>query len=93
MVLLQVNELVYVPGNYFDVGGEPRWSEKVAKIDWKTQSLLGIVKSFEKKANENYVNVLWLVDYRPTCVLQEDLNTVPKNLRPIKGVIYNFNIL
>tara|TARA_B100000029_G_C17404835_1_gene898443 strand:- start:593 stop:1045 length:453 start_codon:yes stop_codon:yes gene_type:complete len=90
---IQVNEIVYVPGDYFDIEGKARWSKNVAKIDWKTQSLLGVVKSFEVKNEENYVNVLWLVDYRNSCVLQRDLNIFPKNLRPIIGVVDNFTIL
>ena len=89
---IQVNEIVYVPGDYFDIEGKSRWSERVAKIDWKNQSLLGVVKSFEVKNKENYVNVLWLVDYRTSCVLQRDLKIFPKNLRPIIGVVENFNI-
>lgn len=89
---LKVNQIVYVPGDYFDINGEARWSEKVAKIDWKTQSLLGVVKSFVNKNNENYVNVLWLVDYRISCVLKKDLTIFPNNLRPVIGVVNNFNI-
>jgi len=89
---IQVNEIVYVPGNYFDIEGESRWSEIVAQIDWKSQSLLGVVKSFEVKNHENYVNVLWLVDYRSSSVLQKDLKVFPKNLRPITGIVENFNI-
>lgn len=90
---IQINEIVYVPGDYFDIEGQARWSKNVAKIDWKTQSLLGVVKSFEIKKHKNYVNVLWLVDYRTSCVLQADLNIFPKNLRPIIGVVDNFTIL
>jgi hypothetical protein len=89
---LKVNQIVYVPGDYFDIDGEARWSEKVAKIDWKTHSLLGVVKSFVNKNNENYVNVLWLVDYRISCVLKKDLTIFPTNLRPVIGVVNNFNI-
>lgn len=89
---LSINELVYVPGDYFDMKKGARWSETIAKIVWKTQSLLGVVKSFEIKNNKNYVNVLWLVDYRCSCVLKTDLKIFPKNLRPITGVIDNFNI-
>ena len=92
MSSLYVNDIVYVSGNYFDTNKGPRWSKEVAKINWKTQSLLGVVKSFEKVNNDNYVNVLWLVDYHISSVLQEDLTLFPKNLRPIIGVIDNFNI-
>ena len=92
MSSLYVNDIVYVSGNYFDTNKGPRWSKEVAKINWKTQSLLGVVKSFKKVNNDNYVNVLWLVDYHISSVLQEDLTLFPKNLRPIIGVIDNFNI-
>ena len=90
--IFQLNDIVYVPGDYFDTTTGPRWSERVAKIDWENQSLLGVIKSFELKNNITYANVLWLVDYRISLVIIDDLTIFPRNLRPIRGVIDNFNI-
>ena len=90
---LKVNDIVYVSGDYFDEDEDNRWSEKVAKINYKKQSLLGLVKSFVKKSSNQYVNVLWFADFNEQPVLLKDVSKIPNNLRPITGVINNFNIL
>ena len=90
---LKVNDIVYVSGDYFDEDEDNRWSEKVAKINYKKQSLLGLVKSFVKKSSNQYVNVLWFADFNEQAVLLKDVKRIPNNLKPITGVINNFNII
>ena len=90
---IKINDIIYVSGNYFDEDEDNRWSEKVAKINYKKQSLLGLVKSFVRKYDEQYVNVLWFADFNEQAVLLKDVKRLPNNLKPITGVINNFNIL
>jgi len=90
---LKVNDIVYVSGDYFDEDEDNRWSEKVAKINYKKQSLLGLVKSFVRKYDEQYVNVLWFADFSEQAILLKDVKRLPNNLKPITGVINNFNII
>lgn len=90
---LKVNDIVYVSGDYFDEDEDNRWSENVAKINYKKQSLLGLVKSFVRKYDEQYVNVLWFADFNEQAVLLKDVKRIPNNLKPITGVINNFNII
>lgn len=90
---IKINDIVYVCGDYFDEDEDNRWSEKVAKINYKKQSLLGLVKSFVRKYDEQYVNVLWFADFNEQAVLLKDVKRLPNNLKPITGVINNFNIL
>ena len=92
MTDLKINDIVYVNGDYFDEDITNRWSENVAKIDYKNQSLLGLVKSFSTKQNKKYVNVLWFVDFNEQIVLLHDVKKVPDNFKPVNGVINNFNI-
>lgn len=89
---LKINDLVYVAGDYFDYDEKNRWSKNVAKIDYTKNSLIGLVKSFDIHNNQKYANVLWFADFREQSVLLKDLTLLPKNLKPIKGVINNFNI-
>ena len=89
---LKINDLVYVAGDYFDYDEKNRWSKNVAKIDYTKSSLIGLVKSFDIHNNQRYSNVLWFADFREQSVLLKDLTLLPKNLKPIKGVINNFNI-
>ena len=89
---LKINDLVYVEGDYFDYDQKNRWSENVAKIDYTKTSLIGLVKSFDIHNKRKYANVLWFADFREQCILFKDLTLLPKNLKPIKGVINNFNI-
>lgn len=91
-ILFHVNDLVYVDGDYFDEDVTNRWSEKIAKINYKKQSLIGLVKSFTNKYNLQYVNVLWFADFKEHAVLLKDVRKIPSNLKPITGVINNFNI-
>ena len=74
---LKVNDIVYVSGDYFDEDEDNRWSEKVAKINYKKQSLLGLVKSFVRKYDEQYVNVLWFADFSDQAVLLKDVKRIP----------------
>ena len=90
---IKINDIIYVCGDYFDEDEDNRWSEKVAKINYKKQSLLGLVKSFLRKYDEQYVNVLWFADFNEQAVLLKDVKRLPNNLKPITGVINNFNIL
>ena len=90
---IKMNDIIYVSGDYFDEDENNRWSEKVAKINYKKQSLLGLVKSFVRKYDEQYVNVLWFADFNEQAVLLKDVKRIPSNLKPITGVINNFNIL
>lgn len=90
---IKINDIIYVSGDYFDEDEDNRWSEKVAKINYKKQSLLGLVKSFVRKYDEQYVNVLWFADFNEQAVLLKDVKRLPNNLKPITGVINNFNIL
>tara|TARA_B100000927_G_scaffold284828_1_gene274210 strand:+ start:1472 stop:1942 length:471 start_codon:yes stop_codon:yes gene_type:complete len=90
---IKINDIIYVSGDYFDEDEDNRWSEKVAKINYKKQSLLGLVKSFVRKYDEQYVNVLWFADFNEQAVLLKDVKRIPSNLKPITGVINNFNIL
>lgn len=90
---IKINDIIYVSGDYFDEDENNRWSEKVAKINYKKQSLLGLVKSFVRKYDEQYVNVLWFADFNEQAVLLKDVKRIPSNLKPITGVINNFNIL
>jgi len=90
---IKINDIIYVSGDYFDEDEDNRWSEKVAKINYKKQSLLGLVKSFLRKYDEQYVNVLWFADFNEQAVLLKDVKRIPSNLKPITGVINNFNIL
>jgi len=90
---IKINDIVYVCGDYFDEDEDNRWSEKVAKINYKKQSLLGLVKSFVRKYDEQYVNVLWFADFNEQAVLLKDVKRLPSNLKPITGVINNFNII
>ena len=90
---IKINDIVYVCGDYFDEDEDNRWSEKVAKINYKKQSLLGLVKSFLRKYDEQYVNVLWFADFNEQAVLLKDVKRLPSNLKPITGVINNFNII
>ena len=90
---IKINDIVYVCGDYFDEDEDNRWSEKVAKINYKKQSLLGLVKSFVRKYDEQYVNVLWFADFNEQAVLLKDVKRLPNNLKPITGVINNFNII
>ena len=90
---IKINDIVYVCGDYFDEDEDNRWSEKVAKINYKKQSLLGLVKSFVRKYDEQYVNVLWFADFNEQAVLLKDVKRIPSNLKPITGVINNFNII
>lgn len=90
---IKINDIIYVSGDYFDEDEDNRWSEKVAKINYKKQSLLGLVKSFVRKYDEQYVNVLWFADFSDQAVLLKDVKRIPNNLKPITGVINNFNII
>lgn len=90
---IKINDIIYVSGDYFDEDEDNRWSEKVAKINYKKQSLLGLVKSFVRKYDEQYVNVLWFADFNEQAVLLKDVKRLPNNLKPITGVINNFNII
>ena len=90
---IKINDIIYVSGDYFDEDEDNRWSEKVAKINYKKQSLLGLVKSFVRKYDEQYVNVLWFADFNEQAVLLKDVKRLPSNLKPITGVINNFNII
>jgi hypothetical protein len=90
---IKINDIIYVSGDYFDEDEDNRWSEKVAKINYKKQSLLGLVKSFVRKYDKQYVNVLWFADFSDQAVLLKDVKRIPNNLKPITGVINNFNIL
>ena len=87
MPILKVNDIVYVAGDYFDYGQEERWSEMMG-LNWKTHSILGIIKSFHKQE----VNVLWLVDFRESKVHIQDVTKVPKDLHPICGSIRNHSL-
>lgn len=87
MPILKVNDIVYVPGDYFDFEQEERWSEMM-RLNWKTHSILGIIKSFHK----DEVNVLWLIDFRESKVHIQDVTKLPKDLHPISGSIHNHTL-
>lgn len=83
----KLNDVVYVSGDYFDYDEKNRWSEMMG-INWKTNSILGIIKSFHSRK----VKILWLIDFQETKVNIKDLTKLPDYLHPISGTINNHRL-